>query len=1009
MPISSPKGKGNGLLDIKSNHIFITNTERDNYFITNPSEIKENLYVYNNSKLQKYESGQWVDRTPVVQGDKGDIGEKGTSIQSITDIESNKIRITLDDGTNYDVTKTQASANNITVSKTDFTNLLKNFTGNQTQELFNFIDEINQLPNGEFYFGEINTENSWKIIKENSNLNFYRYDLYNNQYNKIASFGTSVESDKFILTEWQGKILGTKADGTMRTLLKTSVDKDGVIIGNKIGRVGLVHGSRLFSMYPTGISSDFKMNNCTDAEGTANAQTISNFSTYFKATIDGFYSGFKNLDIIEAPEGTTARFWATSEDKEDIIVESCSYMGFTKGLGKNIIIGLNDLLLDEPFPIDKDTAVYFNLEFSNPVKLKGSIVDNGIIDDPKFYPMCDVIKETANMEDLATQDWSINKFIGSSSLTSNSEETFATSKAVKILNDNQRALVSGRTPPIFISVEDFNALTSGLAAEQYILTNSGLLVGRESDGMYYKDSTIIIKADFTARTIIADDYTVNNSGGSSATDILFITNVITPDIGKNVSVTKNIYPADESVQTITTDATNVTVTVLWIFNKDSICPIPTVNGVSVSNISSRNGSVYTGTATIDITEATNITATLGTTSYMIGLTKETPPVIQSVTFGDYPINQASVKENDTMEITITADKSFNQVIVDNFELAKSKIQNVTEGTSATISISCANRGLTTTTIQKVRVMVVSPTGSSSGSYTSSTGIMMNNSVPSLTIGTKTYPDGQEALKGTESCTVNFTTNNADVVTPTSPNGQLTIGTQTATSLIVNRLSGDYNDSTTNLSFALKFNENQATATVTTIINIANIAPLLNSATSTQVRSGVGDVSIPCTYDQKIKITSVTIGANKGTLNSATSTSTYSTTYTGLISASDMDDHSLSNVNMTIEIVGMSGLTATVNRQYFIKGFGNKVLTYTFPEYEKSIGTTVVDPFSVVCSGTLNVTNPVTVATIYDSSGNLDDVREFGLINSNTTLKLSGKLTDFYYDTGVTVTINISEN
>ena len=451
------------------------------------------------------------------------------------------------------------------------------------------------------------------------------------------------------------------------------------------------------------------------------------------------------------------------------------------------------------------------------------------------------------------------------------------------------------------------------------------------------------------------------------------------------------------------------VTVLWTFNKDSICPIPTVNGVSVSNISSRNGGVYTGTATIDITEATNIAATLGNTSYMIGLTKEVPPVVQTVTFGDYPINQTSVKENDNIEIIVTADKPFTQIVVDNFELAKSKTQNVTEGTSATITISCANRGLITATSQKVRVRVISPTGSSSASFTSVTGILMNNSVPTLTVGAKNYPASQEALKETESCTVNFTATNADVVTPTSPNGQLTIGTQTATSLIVSRLSGDYNDSIVNLSFSLKFNENQATATVTTVINIANVTPSLNSSTSTQVRSGIGNVNIPCTFSQKVKISSVSIGANKGTLNSATSTSAYSTTYTGLIFTSDTDDHSLSNVNMTIEIVGMSGLTATVNRQYFIKGFANKTLTYTYPEYEKVIGTTVVDPFSVVCSGTLNVANPVTVATIYDSSGNLDDVREFGLINSNTILKLSGKLTDFYYDTGVTVTINISEN
>jgi len=709
MPISSPKGKGKGLLDVKSSHIFTTNTERDNYFITNPSEIKESLYVYNNDKLQIYESGQWVDRTPVIQGNKGDKGDKGVSIQTIIDIEGNKIRITLDNDTNYDITKTQASANNITVSKTEFTNWLKDFTGNQIQELSNFIDEMNEIPNGILYFGEINTENSWKIIKENSNLNFYRYDLYNSQYNKIASFGASVESDRFILSEWQGSILGTKTDGTKRTLLKTSVDKNGVIIGNKFGRVGLVHGNKLFSMYPTGISSDFKMNECSDAEGIANAQTITNFSTYFKATIDGFYSGLKNIEVIEAPEGTTVRFWATSEDKNEIIVEDCSYLNFTKELGKEIVVGLNDLLLNEPFPIDKDTAVYFNLEFSNPVKLKGTIVDNGVVGDPKFYPMCDVIKEIANLEDLATQNWVRTNIPLSDATDSDSTTTAASSKAINSVRKLVSTAVSGMTYLGGISCESFSLINNANAGNFYKISNDGLIFGQSIS----KATSVIIKNDLVNTLITENDcdfFTIEATG----TGGIFITNVTAVTNGKNCSVTYKDAPNNGCVDSVLTDDTSLNVTIEWDRTEDAYCGIPTVNSTTVSSYSNKTGGTYTATVTIDISSAESIICENNGVVFSVPVTKETPPVIQSVTFGNYPINQTSVKENDTMEITITADKSFNQVIVYNFELAKSKIQNVTEGTSATISISCANRGLTTATSQKVRIMVVSPTGSSSG-------------------------------------------------------------------------------------------------------------------------------------------------------------------------------------------------------------------------------------------------------------------------------------------------------
>jgi len=1000
MPITSPS-KGKGVLDVKSNHIFANDTERDNYFSVNPTELKEGLYICSNEILQRYENEQFVNRSSIIKGSKGDVGDTGTSIQSITDIESNKIRITLDDGTYSDITKTQASANNITVLKTDFTNLLKDFTGTQTQDLFNFIDEMNEIPNGILYFGEINTENSWKIIKEYFNLNFYRYDLYNSQYNKIASFGASVESDRFILTEWQGSILGKKTDGTKRTLLKTSVDKNGVIIGNKFGRVGLVNGNKLFSMYPTGISSNFKMNECSDAEGIANAQTITNFSTYFKATIDGFYSGLKNIEVIEVPEGTIARFWAISEDKNDIIVEDCSYLNFTKGLGKEIVVGLNDLLLNEPFPIDKDTAVYFNLEFSNPVKLKGSVVDNGVIDDPKFYPMCDVIKEIANLEDLATQDWVRTNIPLSDATDSDSITTAASSKAVNSVRKLVSTAVSGMTYLGGISCEAFSAITIGRKGNYYKLADDGIIFGTS----YNAGTSVLINTDFNDRAITVNDcdfFVVEATG----TGGIFVTNVTATTSGKNVSITYKDAPNNGCVDSILTDDTSLNVTIEWDRTEDAYCGIPTVNGTTVSSYSNKTGGTYTVTVTIDISSAESIICENNGVVFSVPITKETPPVIQSVTFGNYPINQTSVKENDTMEITITADKSFNQVIVDNFELAKSKTQNVTEGTSATISISCANRGLTTATSQKVRIMVVSPTGSSSGSYTSSTGIMMNNSVPSLTIGTKTYPDGQEALKETEQCTINFTTSKADVVTISSPNGQLNIGTKTATSVQVTRLSENYNIATPNLSFSLKFNENQATATVITIINIVNVPATLTSTSAVQIRSGIGNVSVTCTFSQAVKISSVTIP--KGTLGSATSTSTYSTSYNGLISADDVTEHSLSNVNMTIGLVGMSGITATVYKPFYVKGFGAKTLTFTYPEYTKAIGTTVVDPLSIVCSGTLNVSPAVTIATTYDSSGACDDVREFGIIDNNT-LKLSSDLVSFYYSTGITCTVDIYES
>ena len=51
------RGMASGAIKVNINagHIFVDNTARDAYFVTNPSELVENMYVYCNSKLQQYD------------------------------------------------------------------------------------------------------------------------------------------------------------------------------------------------------------------------------------------------------------------------------------------------------------------------------------------------------------------------------------------------------------------------------------------------------------------------------------------------------------------------------------------------------------------------------------------------------------------------------------------------------------------------------------------------------------------------------------------------------------------------------------------------------------------------------------------------------------------------------------------------------------------------------------------------------------------------------------------
>lgn len=81
------RGMASGAIKVNINagHIFVDNTARDAYFVTNPSELVENMYVYCDSKLQQYDGSIWTDRTPAIKGEIGTgVPTGGTTNQILT-------------------------------------------------------------------------------------------------------------------------------------------------------------------------------------------------------------------------------------------------------------------------------------------------------------------------------------------------------------------------------------------------------------------------------------------------------------------------------------------------------------------------------------------------------------------------------------------------------------------------------------------------------------------------------------------------------------------------------------------------------------------------------------------------------------------------------------------------------------------------------------------------------------------------------------------------------------
>ena len=524
--------------------------------------------------------------------------------------------------------------------------------------------------------------------------------------------------------------------------------------------------------------------------------------------------------------------------------------------------------------------------------------------------------------------------------------------------------------------------------------------------------------------------------GTDEKNPIFITNVEPLTAGKNVAISTNNGPNTGSVASILTDDTDLRVTIEWDRGFAAYQGSPTVNGTSVTNGITKSGGTYSGYVDLDITGETELVAELNGTTYSIDLTEDVPPTITDVTISTtYPNTQTSLKENDSIEITVTADKPFTEIVVADFELAKSKVINgYAPTTSKTFTVSVANRNLTTLTQQRIRLTVESNTGSLSDSFTSIDTAPVNNSVPSLAVTGITYPGTQSALKGSEVATINYTTTNVldaddiviDALEIEGTNQLLDDDAPTLTSgsgsVNVLRTDGDYNDNTNNLRFTCTFTENGATAQFGITVFIANVLPQINSLSTFVLRStetpiakttGVG-------FTQQVKVTNASIGTDRGTLGFTSTGSNYVTSKLFTLSASDTDIHSNSEQQVAFSVENRSGMTTTLNKGYKIKGFAQKTIELTEPANIADLETQVVDPSKIIISGQINSPTPFTICQNYVADENaMDNVGDWSVTNkgdgansytNNNAIQVSilSELIDFGYTNGETLTINVEE-
>lgn len=277
-----------------------------------------------------------------------------------------------------------------------------------------------------------------------------------------------------------------------------------------------------------------------------------------------------------------------------------------------------------------------------------------------------------------------------------------------------------------------------------------------------------------------------------------------------------------------------------------------MDGITCTNLTqySDDRRLFSGSVTIQVLTSRDVTIVSDTgksTSIRINRAAMAPTITKIEFVGGYPIGQTEVKQNDTLTVKVTFDSSGTapyQIDVVDYGISKAKsiLTSTTElnwGAVFTSTFTIATRYVgNTAQLLPIQLRAKNSFGTYSNYIISNTyGTTENlyvmkgcDLVPTITVNATTYPATQGAFKDYETGAINVTISNFTGVTYSSPNGDFTIANPTtylASKPITCNNPNTYNDSINNIRVVATRSNNGTTATSNFIVEVADIAPIIN--------------------------------------------------------------------------------------------------------------------------------------------------------------------------------------
>lgn len=346
------------------------------------------------------------------------------------------------------------------------------------------------------------------------------------------------------------------------------------------------------------------------------------------------------------------------------------------------------------------------------------------------------------------------------------------------------------------------------------------------------------------------------------------------------------------------------------------------------------------------------------------ITLEAPPTITALSFtGGYPGAQTEVAEGQTYDITVTASKSFNRLLVadqdagDGNGAGADQIIDVAPGPGPTVvSITIADRGVTPQLLPahvRVRDTVTGALSASrstnelGGGVDETDVVNLNDRYPVIDGVGKggatghafgiAYPGAQGALKGSEPASVTAPVTFFDAVAYSAPGGELDVtplGVY-ADPKVVTRIAGSYNVSSDNFRVTANRAANGTQTIVQGVVRIAHVTALATASFSgARVRSGIApgnDTLITLSFNQLMAGTpTMDPAASRGTFLGSWSGAGSSWTRTLRVPDADNPADNSANAWTNISATNLAGIPTSVittGPTYIVGGLAQRLLTY----------------------------------------------------------------------------------